>query len=89
MNGFLLDTNVPSETLRPLPDAKVTAWLKAQARGDQFLSVVTIGELRRGITLLAAGPKRTKLEHFVELTASVWFAGRILPVTQAVAERRV
>jgi predicted nucleic acid-binding protein len=27
--GFLLDTNVPSETLRPVPHPKVTAWLEA------------------------------------------------------------
>lgn len=87
MNRFLLDTNIPSETLRPQPDAKVSAWLQAQAKGDQFLSVVTFGELRRGIELLAPGTKRSKLEFFIEVTAPVWFGGRVLPVTQAIAER--
>ena len=54
MNGFLLDTNIPSETSRPRPDANVTAWLKRQARDAQFLSVVTFGELRKSATLFAA-----------------------------------
>ncbi len=53
---FLLDTNIPAETLRPLPNAQVAAWLERQAKEAQFLIVVTIGELRRGATLLAQGP---------------------------------
>jgi len=48
--GYLLDTNIPSETLSPSPDAKVAAWLESHAQDSQFLSVVTLGELRRGIT---------------------------------------
>ncbi len=55
--GFLLDTNVPSETLRPAPDAKVANWLKSQSKELQFVSVVTIGELRRGTTRLAQGAR--------------------------------
>jgi tRNA(fMet)-specific endonuclease VapC len=85
--GYLLDTNVPSETLRPAPDANVASWLRSQSKDFQFLSVVTMGELRRGITLLAPGARRTQLEHFVEATVPLWFAGRVLPVTQAIAER--
>ena len=85
--GYLLDTNIPSETLRPSPDAKVAAWLESHAKDSQFLSVVTLGELRRGITLLAPGARRTQLENFIEVTVPLWFADRVLPVTQAIAER--
>lgn len=87
MSGFLLDTNIPSETLRPVPNAKVAAWLESQSKEVQFLSVVTIGELRRGITLLAQGARRTQLEEFIKVAVPLWFAGRVLPVTQAIAER--
>ncbi len=45
--GFLLDTNIPSETLRQVPDPKVAAWLKGQSREVQFVSVVTIPALVR------------------------------------------
>ena len=55
--GFLLDTNVPSETLRPVPHPRVTAWVEAQ-NDIQFVSVVSIGELRRGATLLVQGSAR-------------------------------
>jgi len=34
--GCLLDTNILSETLRPLPNAKIAAWLESQARDSQF-----------------------------------------------------
>jgi predicted nucleic acid-binding protein len=85
--GYLLDTNIPSETLRPSPDGKVARWLETHAKDSQFLSVVTLGELRRGITLLAPGVRRTQLEKFIEVTVPLWFADRVLPVTQAIAER--
>ncbi len=87
MSGFLLDTNVLSETLRPLPDANVAAWLERQAKESQFLSVVTIGEIRRGTTLLSEGARRTQLEQFIEVTVPRWFGRRVLPVTQAIADR--
>jgi len=88
MSGFLLDTNITSETLRPNPNATVTDWLQAQSSRDvQFVSVITIGELRRGVTLLPQSLRRTKLEQFIEITVPLWFEERVLPVTQAIAER--
>ena len=87
MRGYLLDTNIPSETLRPRPDANVAAWLKSQLKGSQFLSVVTMGELRKDATLLPLSDKRTQIEQFIAARIPSWFAGRILPVTRAIAER--
>jgi len=87
MSGFLLDTNIPSETLRLAPNAKVSAWLKSQRDDIQFVSVVTISELRRGTTLLSQGSKRAQLEHFIEVVIPQWFGDRVLPVTQVIAER--
>ena len=68
--GFLLDTNILSETLRPFPDAKVVAWLDSLSKDIQFVSVVTLGELRRGTALLPEGGKRTKLEEFIDVMRS-------------------
>jgi predicted nucleic acid-binding protein len=53
MSGFLLDTNVPSETLRPRPDANVSAWLNRQAQDAQFLSV---GHVAHGCLVHGAPP---------------------------------
>ena len=87
MSGFLLDTNLPSESWRPQPSAHVAAWLASQLRTDQFISVVTVGELRKGAMLPAPGTKRTQLEYAIDTLIPAWFGERVLPVTQAIAER--
>jgi toxin FitB len=46
-----------------------------------------MGELRKGATLLPPSAKRTQIEQSIEALIPSWFAGRILPVTQAIAER--
>ena len=83
----LLDTNVPSETLRPIPNPRVTAWVEAHSE-VQFVSVVLIGELRRGATLLVQGSaRRLQLEHYIKIKIPLLFGKRIRPITQAIAER--
>ena len=48
MSGFLLDTNIPSETVKLRPEPRVTAWIEQQPVSDTlYLSVVFVGELRR------------------------------------------
>ncbi|HZQ54213.1 MAG TPA: type II toxin-antitoxin system VapC family toxin [Bryobacteraceae bacterium] len=59
----------------------------SQAQDSQLLSVITVGELRRGIRLLDPSARRTQLAYFVEVTVPLWFAERVLPVTQTIAER--
>ncbi len=49
--------------MRRMPDAKVSAWLKMQLKQSQFLSVVTIGEIRKGAVILPPSPKRTQIEQ--------------------------
>lgn len=87
MNGFLLDTNVPSEALRPRPDANVSAWIKGQPKDLQFLSVVSVGELRRGFILMPHGKHRSRLEHWLVQSLIPAFAGRILAVTLSIVDR--
>ena len=87
-SGFLLDTNVPSEMLRPRPEANVIAWVKRQTKETLFVSVVTLGELRRGITLLAEqSSRRAELERTIHESVPSWFGDRILPITRMIAER--
>jgi predicted nucleic acid-binding protein len=58
VNGYLLDTNVPSEFSRDRPEPRVVRWLKAQPPTMLFLSAVTIGEIRKGLTVLPHGRRR-------------------------------
>jgi len=87
VSGFLLDTNVPSELIKPAPDAGVRDWVDAQGDASLHLSVVSVGELRKGFTILAPGKRRTQLEGWLERYLLPLFAGRILPVTQTIADR--
>ena len=47
--SFLLDTNVVSELAKARPNVKVIAWLRSVSSTDLFLSVITLGEIRKGI----------------------------------------
>jgi len=87
MSGFLLDTNVPSELVRPQPEPKVKAWVAAQNLDLLFISVVSFGELRKGIALLSPGKRRAGLETWIETDLTVLFFGRILPLTRSIAEQ--
>ncbi len=85
--SFLLDTNVASEQSRPRPEPLVTQWLASQIPDAVFLSVVTIGELRKGIALLPQSKRRGELTEWFDGRLAPGFAGRILPVTQAIGDR--
>ena len=87
MSGFLLDTNVPSEFRSPRPEPRVVRWLDSVDEDSIFISVITLGELRKGCELLAAGKRRADLEQWLETEVRGWFANRILPITDAIAER--
>lgn len=87
MNGFLLDTNVISELIKPHPHPNVAAWVDAAEESLLFLSVLTLGEIRKGIASLPRGPKRTALESWLDRDLTLRFSGRILPIDQPVADR--
>jgi len=83
----LLDTNVLSEVRRPVPEPKVLAWLDTIDEDRAFISVASIAELRRGIVLMAEGRRRAMLASWLAVDLPGRFAGRILPIDPAVAER--
>jgi len=87
VNGFLLDTNVPSELIRARPNPRLESWVYAREEQSLYLSVVSIGELRRGFVTLPPGKRRTELERWFENELLPRFHGRILPVTHSIAER--
>jgi predicted nucleic acid-binding protein len=88
VNAFLLDTNVLSEfKRRGEPDPLVRNWLRGTHPDLLWASVLSFGEIRKGIERLAAGKRRTELEQWVERDLNQWFEDRLLPVTKAIAER--
>jgi toxin FitB len=87
VSGFLLDTNVVSELIKPKPEPKVTAWVEAAEENLFRLSVLTLGEIRKGINSLPDSARRTALESWLNHDLLIRFAHRILDVDQAVADR--
>lgn len=87
MNGFLLDTNVISELTKLRPEPKVVTWIQATDESLLFLSVLTIGEIRKGISSLPSGNKRALLESWLGNQLAVRFTGRILEIDFEIAER--
>ena len=88
MSGFLIDTNVLSEYNRPgNPNVGVKRWLETTDRESQYVSVITLAEIQKGIELLAEGKRRSQLRQWLEQDLQAWFSGRILPVDRQVAGR--
>jgi tRNA(fMet)-specific endonuclease VapC len=87
VNGYLLDTNVPSEFSRDRPEPRIVEWLKAQPATMLYLSAVTMGEIRKGLVVLPQGRRRTELEAWFHTDLLIWFRNRILPVTHSIADR--
>lgn len=87
MKGFLLDTNIPSEMTRPRPQPSVIGWLDDADDDQLYFSVVSLGEILKGVTLLSESRRRRQLQLWLDETLRPWFEGRILPVSQPIAER--
>jgi toxin FitB len=81
VTGWLLDTNIISELVRPAPSAALLDWMAAQPDHLLFVSAVTIAEIRRGILEKPGGKKRRTLEDWFAGPDGplLLFAGRILP----------
>lgn len=83
---FLLDTSLVSELIRPRPEKKVVAWIGGVEDDLLALSVLTIGELQKGVAKLPQGDHRKKLARWIDEDLRLRFQGRVLPVTEEVAE---
>ncbi|ABQ24923.1 type II toxin-antitoxin system VapC family toxin [Geotalea uraniireducens] len=75
---FLLDTCLISELVKKEPNAAVVNWLDEQDEQGLFLSVLTLGELQKGISKLSGSTRKDELQAWVEHDLAERFAGRIL-----------
>jgi toxin FitB len=81
---YLLDTNVISELIARRPNQAVLDWLDALDPNTVYLSVITIGEIKRGIEKLPDSNRQRELREWLEDQLLVRFAGHILAVDTAV-----
>ncbi len=82
---FLLDTMVLSEGRKRRPNAAVAAWLDEVPEDQLGISVLTLGELERGVAAHPDAAQRRRLQVWLEDGLRLRFVGRILPVDEAVA----
>lgn len=79
---YLLDTNVVSKPAKPTPSAKLFRWL-SDHDAEVLISVLTLGEIVKGIELMPLGKRRRKMERWFEEIED-WASARILPVDMEV-----
>jgi predicted nucleic acid-binding protein len=82
---FLFDTCVVSELVRKTPDRKVVKWVGLCEEEFAFISVLTIGEIQKGITKLSDGARRNQIQAWLDNELRQRFSERILPVSSEVA----
>ena len=85
--SYLIDTNVLSELRRKEADAQVVAWMQARPRQSLYLSVLSLGEIRKGIEGVADAAFRQTLTDWLEVELPNYFVGRLLYIDAQVADR--
>ena len=85
--SYLVDTNVISELRRKQPDANVVAWLERCAPQSLYLSVLTLGEIRKGIERLDDLKRRQILVDWLHVELPTFFLGRLISIDASVADR--
>ena len=84
---FLLDTNVLSEPARQHPEERVVEWFRSLAPLDACISVLTLGEIGKGVSLMPPGPRKDSLRSWLAQDLPLRFRGRTLPVDMEIAFR--
>ena len=85
--SYLLDTNVLSELRRKQPNTGVSAWFAQRPASSLYLSVLTLGELRKGIDGVKDAALRLALSDWLQTDMSMFFMGRVLSIDEHVADR--
>ena len=73
--------------MRPAPDARVVRWIERVKEETLHLSVLTLGEIEKGVAKLAPSARRRRIEAWLRADLPARFEGRILPVDGTVAAR--
>ncbi len=75
---YLLDTCVLSELTKKHPSRKIIKWVSEIDENNLFLSVLTIGEIHKGIEKLPESKKKYKLHQWVNYDLKERFRNRII-----------
>ena len=82
---ILLDTNIISEMMKPVPAATVTHWIDQQETTQLYLSTISIAEITYGINALPKGNRQIALADAFQKVLKNGFEHRILSFEEAAA----
>ncbi len=82
---YLLDTCVISEAIKARPNRRVVDWLRTCVTSDVYISVLTLGEIQKGISKIKDEKRIRKLQPWLDQDIQSRFAGRILSIDSEVA----
>src|SRR5262245_48249635 len=82
--NYLLDTNVISELIAKQPNPQVVSWIDSLDPAMIYLSVITIGEIRKGIEKLPSSTRKEHLSAWLTNELLLRFDGRIAAITTEV-----
>lgn len=84
---YLLDTNVISEVIKREPNKRALVWLNDVSIQDSYISVITIGEIRKGIEKLNDNLRKQKIQNWLEQELLDKFFGRIINIDYSIANK--
>lgn len=84
--SYLLDTNVLSELVRKEPSEKLRKWFNNTPDNLLYISVLTLGELRKGVEKITDIKRRERVLIWLEQELPAWFDSRVLPIDAAIAD---
>lgn len=85
--SYLIDTTVIYELIRSKPDPRVAEWFDVIPDSALYLSVLTLGELRKGVEKQPDATLKEKMRLWLEIDLPGWFGDHLLSVDAGIAER--
>lgn len=82
---YLIDTNVICETVKITPNKNVISWFNNIDNESLYISVLTLGEIKKGLEKTTDVSKKEKIEIWLERELSPWFDNRILEIDKLIA----
>ena len=84
--SYLIDTCALSALVAAKPDENVISWFEGTPQEGLYLSVLSLGEIRKGVEKMPMGQRREQILNWLEHDLPLWFEDRMLPVDNRVAD---
>ncbi|MDF1827256.1 MAG: type II toxin-antitoxin system VapC family toxin [Legionellaceae bacterium] len=84
--NYLLDTNIISELVKKAPNKSVLKWIDSLDNEALYLSVISLGEIRKGISGIQNLVRQEKISNWLETELPEYFEERILNIDSKIAD---